>query len=82
MSLHPLGSCSLYPSGIAFNDEIRNESEIQMSSSVTDEPQWSTELLLSSLKFGHTCLYFLTVSVRLDSSLVPRGLRFLPIPFR
>lgn len=34
-----------------------------------------------SLKFGGTCVYFLTVSIHQDSCLVPRGLRFLPIPF-
>lgn len=31
--------------GIAFNDEIRNESEIRISSSVADEPWWSKGLL-------------------------------------
>lgn len=67
--------------GIAFNDEIRNESKIRISSSVADEPQWSTGLLWWSLKFGHTCVYFLTVSVHRDSYLMPKGLRFLPICF-
>lgn len=33
------------------------------------------------LKFGTTCVYFLSVAVHQDSCLVSRGLKFLPIPF-
>ena len=54
---------------------------IQISSSVADEPQWSTKLLWLILNFGYACIYILIVSFPQDSCLVPRVLRFLPIPF-
>lgn len=56
---------------------------IQISSSVADEPQWSTRLLWLILNFGHPFIYIyiLIASFPQDSCLVPRVLRVLPIPF-